>query len=85
MFSLSGGFYQVSPTPPRTGRQVAEGLSNALLVVMKNETHGGEVNWERCGRPLALELLRSGSVDGLDGACAVRIERAPWVTTLPTE
>lgn len=65
-------------TPPRTGEQVARHLPNALLVVMENETHGAEVNWERCGRPLTHELLRTGSIAGLDTSCARRIERAPW-------
>ncbi len=67
-------------TPPRTGYQVAEHLPNSLLVVMENETHGAEINWDTCGAPLSLELLRTGSVEGLDPSCARRIERAPvWI------
>lgn len=72
-------------TPPRTGEQVAQHLANVLLVIMENETHGAELNWERCGRPLSSQLLESGTVEGLDASCARRIERAPWVTPPPEE
>ena len=72
-------------TPPRTGEQVAAHLANALLVIMENETHGAELNWERCGRPLSQQLLETGSVAGLDASCARRIERAPWLTGPPEE
>lgn len=65
-------------TPPRTGRQVVEHLPNGLLVIMLNETHGAEINWKTCGAPLSLELLRTGTVEGLDPSCARRIDRAPF-------
>lgn len=66
-------------TPPWTGEQVVKHLANGLLVIMPNETHGAEVNWESCGEPLSQQLLRTGTVDGLDTSCALRIERAPFV------
>ncbi len=64
-------------TPPRTGLEVARHLPNGLLVVMENETHGAEINWETCGEPLSQQLLDTGTVETLDTSCARRIERAP--------
>jgi pimeloyl-ACP methyl ester carboxylesterase len=53
-------------TPPRFADEVAEGLPNSLRVVVPGAGHGVA---GRCVETLQLQLVESGSVEGLDPSC----------------
>ena len=65
---ISGG---LDPgTPPDVAREVAKGLSNSRLVLVKEGTH---TTGSRCIDGLIAEFVANGSVAGLDASCADQI------------
>jgi len=65
-------------TPPTTGEEVLSGFRNGKLIIMKNESHGADYNWERCGKAIEEKFWEQASVEGLDTSCADEIDRPPY-------
>ncbi|HEX7240723.1 MAG TPA: alpha/beta hydrolase, partial [Longimicrobiaceae bacterium] len=68
-------------TPPSNGEQVARHLTNSLHVVVPSGGHGfvGLENAE-CIDGLMNDLVRAGSVAGLDTSCVRTVRRRPFQT-----
>jgi pimeloyl-ACP methyl ester carboxylesterase len=73
---LFSGYYDPS-TPAWLADRVATWLPQSRHVVVRNESHGAEFG---CGRQLAIDFMRTGSLEGLPPACEavgpVRFETA---------
>lgn len=73
---LFSGYYDPS-TPAWLADRAATRLFRSRHVVVRNESHGAEFG---CGRQVAIDFLRAGSLDGLPPACEgigpVRFETA---------
>jgi pimeloyl-ACP methyl ester carboxylesterase len=67
-------------TPPRFARDAVKHMPNALLVVIPNGHHGWDgLTNEDCVEGLLLDLLESGSTEGLDASCVKTMQRPPFV------
>nr|WP_144214424.1 alpha/beta hydrolase [Shewanella donghaensis] len=74
-------------TPPSWGDMATEKLTNAKHFTSQYSTHG--VAYQSCGNDLIADLVRSGSVDNIDGECLEKDTRrsfylnANTVETIP--
>lgn len=74
-------------TPPEGGEQVARGLPNSRHLVVPDGGHGWfGLRGAECADALTAELIRTGSVEGLDiAACAASIERPDFVLSYASD
>lgn len=66
-------------TPPAYGEQVAAHLTNSKHLVVPGVGHG--VSGQGCVPKLLSEFVHSGSVEGIDPACAQSLQRPPFFVT----
>jgi hypothetical protein len=66
-------------TPASDGEEVARHLSHSRHVVVPGGGHGlNGMKGLECLTGLITQLIEKGSVDGLDTACAAKMERPPF-------
>lgn len=69
-------------TPPEFGQRALRHLTNALHVVIPQGGHYGN---GPCPIEIEAELLRRGSVQGLDTSCLARMQPEPFLFEVPKE
>jgi pimeloyl-ACP methyl ester carboxylesterase len=67
-------------TPPDFGKRAAVALTNSLHVIVPFGAHGGSSD---CIENLQRELIKKGSIQGLDTSCVAKITMTPFEIEAP--